>query len=116
MRRRGRTGKIAPAGTSPAIFDFVERGMASRQIVHSAVVGLIALGASGAALADEKGKEKCYGIAKAGQNDCANATNTHSCAGLAKKDNDPAEWKYVSKGTCGKAGGRTQPPAKKKKA
>ena len=90
--------------------------MASRQLVHSAVIGLIALGASGGALADDKGKEKCYGIAKAGQNDCANATNTHSCAGLAKKDNDPAEWKYVAKGSCEKAGGRTQPPPAKRKS
>ena len=51
-------------------------------------------------------KEKCYGIAKAGQNDCATATGSHSCAGQAKVDKDPAEWKYVAKGTCEKAGGK----------
>ncbi len=57
--------------------------------------------------AADKDKEKCYGVAKAGQNDCASATGSHSCAGQAKKDNDPAEWKYVAKGTCEKMGGKT---------
>lgn len=51
-------------------------------------------------------KEKCFGVAKAGQNDCASVTGTHSCAGQAKKDNDPMEWKYVAKGTCEKMGGK----------
>jgi uncharacterized membrane protein len=45
-------------------------------------------------------KEKCFGIAKAGQNDCASQTGGHSCAGQAKVDNDKGEWKYVAKGTC----------------
>jgi uncharacterized membrane protein len=52
--------------------------------------------------------EKCYGIAKAGQNDCATAT--HGCAGMATADKDPAEWKSVPKGTCEKAGGKLAPP------
>jgi uncharacterized membrane protein len=50
------------------------------------------------AMAQEK--EKCYGIAKAGQNDCANLAGTHSCAGQSKVDMDKGEWKYVAKGTC----------------
>ncbi|MES2935079.1 MAG: DUF2282 domain-containing protein [Pseudomonadota bacterium] len=52
-------------------------------------------------------KEKCYGVAKAGKNDCATATGSHSCAGQSKVDNDVNEWKYVAKGTCEKAGGKT---------
>ena len=56
-------------------------------------------------------KEKCFGIAKVGQNDCASVMGTHSCAGQAKKDMDPNEWKYVAKGTCAKAGGTTAMPA-----
>ena len=48
----------------------------------------------------KKGFEKCTGIAKAGQNDCA--ANSHSCAGKAKKDGDPKEWLYVPTGTCNK--------------
>lgn len=45
-------------------------------------------------------KEKCFGIAKAGQNDCASVTGTHSCAGQSKVDMDKMEWKYVAKGSC----------------
>lgn len=56
---------------------------------------------------DKADKEKCYGVAKAGQNDCASATGTHSCAGQAKTDNAKDEWKYVAKGTCAKLGGTT---------
>lgn len=52
-------------------------------------------------------KEKCFGIAKAGANDCATATGSHSCAGQGKVDKDVHEWKYVAKGTCEKAGGKT---------
>ncbi|MBB5189775.1 putative membrane protein [Silvimonas terrae] len=50
--------------------------------------------------------EKCYGIAKAGQNDCAG--NGHACAGQAKKDMDAGDWKYVPAGTCEKMGGMTK--------
>jgi uncharacterized membrane protein len=45
-------------------------------------------------------KEKCFGIAKAGQNDCASISGAHSCAGQSKMDMDKMEWKYVAKGTC----------------
>jgi len=52
--------------------------------------------------------EKCYGIAKAGLNDCQTAT--HSCAGTSTKDMDKASWIYVPAGTCAKiAGGSNQP-------
>ncbi|MEO0062279.1 MAG: hypothetical protein RLZZ08_839 [Pseudomonadota bacterium] len=54
--------------------------------------------------------EKCYGIAKAGQNDCASKNGSHSCAGQAKKDNDPNDWKKVPAGTCQKMGGKTASP------
>jgi len=83
-----------------------------RKLIQSALAGLVAVGLNPAASAqDSKGdKEKCYGVAKAGQNDCGTAT--HTCAGKAKKDNAPEEWKYVPKGTCEKAGGKKQPPGK----
>ncbi len=54
--------------------------------------------------------EKCYGIAKAGQNDCQTATS--SCAGTAKKDNLPDAWKYVPAGTCLKMAGGSLTPKK----
>jgi uncharacterized membrane protein len=43
--------------------------------------------------------EKCYGISKAGENDCA-ASGNNTCAGTAKVDYDIAAWKLVPKGTC----------------
>jgi uncharacterized membrane protein len=44
--------------------------------------------------------EKCYGVAKAGKNDCQ--TNTSSCAGTSKKDAQADAWIAVPKGTCDK--------------
>ena len=43
--------------------------------------------------------DKCYGISKAGHNDCAAGAGT-SCAGSAKRDYAGNAWKYVAKGTC----------------
>ena len=64
----------------------------------------------------KSGQEKCYGVAKAGQNDCSSADGSHSCAGQATVDKDKNEWKHVAKGTCVKAGGKleekTAPAAK----
>jgi uncharacterized membrane protein len=48
---------------------------------------------------EKPGKEKCYGVALKGQNDCAAGAGT-SCAGTSKVDYDRAAWKYVPKGTC----------------
>ncbi len=57
-------------------------------------------------------KEKCFGIAKAGQNDCASINGVHSCAGQSKVDMDKTEWKYVAKGTCKDLKGLTAAEAK----
>lgn len=59
------------------------------------------------------GKEKCYGISLAGQNDCGNLAGTHSCAGQAEVDYDPGEWKLVAKGSCKDMGGMLKAEAKK---
>ncbi|HEX4944109.1 MAG TPA: DUF2282 domain-containing protein [Usitatibacteraceae bacterium] len=85
-----------------------------RALIRSALAGVIAIGLGQAQAVNAadgepaQGREKCYGIAKAGQNDCGTAT--HSCAGKSKKDNAPDEWKYVAKGTCEKVGGKLKPP------
>jgi uncharacterized membrane protein len=79
-------------------------------LIAAALATMCAASAGSAAAADDK--EKCYGVAKAGQNDCAPSDGTHSCAGQAKTDNGATEWKYVAKGTCEKTGGKTKPPAK----
>lgn len=88
--------------------------MNQRLIVSSALASVLALGVLQSAAADEKAKEKCYGIAKAGQNDCANLSGTHSCAGQSKEDNGAGEWKYVAKGTCKDMKGMTADEAKAK--
>ena len=52
--------------------------------------------------------EKCFGVVKAGQNDCFSPN--HSCGGTSRKDDDPQSWIYVPAGTCEKiAGGSTSP-------
>ena len=62
-------------------------------------LALIAAQAAPAATDDSAGKEKCYGIALKGQNDCAAGPGT-TCAGTSKVDYDGAHWKFVAKGTC----------------
>ena len=86
--------------------------MNHRLVVSSALASVLALGLAGTAVAQDKAKEKCYGIAKAGQNDCANLSGTHSCAGQSKVDMGKDEWKYVAKGTCKTMNGQTADEAK----
>jgi uncharacterized membrane protein len=94
--------------------------MNHRLVVSSALASVMALGLmAGAGAASHAAKpatdkEKCYGIAKAGQNDCANLAGTHSCAGQSKVDNDPGEWKYAAKGTCKDMKGMSAEEAKAK--
>jgi uncharacterized membrane protein len=83
-------------------------------IVSSALASVLALGLAGNVAAQDKSKEKCFGIAKAGQNDCMNLSGTHSCAGQNKVDNDPGEWKLVPKGTCAEMKGISEADAKAK--
>jgi len=82
--------------------------------IQAAVAGLLALGfaatVSSQPVAPDSSKDKCYGVAKAGQNDCA--AGKHACAGQSTVDNDPLSWKYVAKGTCEKIGGSMKAPAK----
>jgi uncharacterized membrane protein len=75
----------------------------SRQALIAAALAGLATGAINAAHAEQK--VQCYGIAKAGQNDCASKTGVHGCAGEAKVDNDKGDFKNVPKGTCKKMGG-----------
>lgn len=65
--------------------------------------------AAGAALttpaaAADGAKEKCYGVALKGKNDCAAGPGT-SCAGTSTTDYQGNAWKYVAKGSCVKMGG-----------
>ena len=87
--------------------------MNTHLIASSALASVLAMGLLSAAhAADEKGKEKCYGVAKAGANDCANLSGTHSCAGQSKNAMGADEWNYVAKGTCAQKGGKSADEAK----
>ena len=82
--------------------------MDQRLVVSSALASVLAMGlVSAATAADAPAKEKCYGVAKAGQNDCANLSGSHTCAGQAKAEKGVDEWVYVKAGTCKKMGGLT---------
>jgi uncharacterized membrane protein len=55
--------------------------------------------------------ERCYGVAKAGKNDCA-STGNNSCAGTSKVNADPRAWMYVPEGHCDRlVGGAAKPKA-----
>lgn len=86
--------------------------MNTRSLVSAAAAGLlttlwVTTPVSAQDMPQGKGKEKCYGVAKAGQNDCANLSGSHSCAGQSKVANSMDEWKYVAKGTCAAMNGKT---------
>ena len=94
--------------------------MATTKSINTLIAGAIVLSAAAmtmnpAMAGPGAGKEKCYGVVKAGMNGCGNAQGTHSCAGQATTDGDWGEWVAVPKGLCDKlANGSTKPmdPAK----
>ena len=71
--------------------------MNAKLIANLALSAALAVGAStlaSQAQAAPAGKMvKCYGVSKAGKNDCGGSK--HSCAGQAKVDNDPHSWVYT---------------------
>jgi uncharacterized membrane protein len=84
-------------------------------MIASAIAGLLSLPAIVTA-ADKPivhcfERERCYGVVKAGQNDCATAAS--SCAGTSKQDYQKDAWVYLPKGTCGKLGGSIKPGVSK---
>ena len=77
-------------------------------LLTTAIGSLIALGLTStgtASAADAPKMEKCFGISKAGKNDCQ--TSNSACAGSATKDSQKDAWIYVPKGTCDKIVGAT---------
>jgi len=87
----------------------------SKQAKTGMIAGAVALAIAGAtsakAAAPDADKEKCYGVAKAGQNDCADSMKTHSCMGNAKTDGDKNEWIALPAGVCEKLVGGSLAPA-----
>ncbi len=85
----------------------------TRLLVASAIVAALALplvanGQGGPAPKPKFEAEKCYGIARAGKNDCQ--TTNSSCAGTSKRDTQGDAWVYMPKGSCEKiVNGSLQP-------
>lgn len=80
-----------------------------KTIVGATLAGVLALGLVGQALgAEAKEGEKCYGVSKAGKNDCQTAAS--ACAGSSKEDGDPSAFLYLPKGTCEKIMGGNLTP------
>ena len=76
--------------------------MTKKTVSAAIVAGAVATALAGMAFpgqAHAEGKEKCYGVSLAGQNDCAAGPGT-SCAGTSKVDYQGNAWKLVPKGTC----------------
>jgi uncharacterized membrane protein len=78
-------------------------------ILAAAVSSLLALTTSAFA-ADDAKLEKCYGVAKAGKNDCAGGA--HACAGQSSKDGSTKEFIELPKGTCQRIVGGSLTPGK----
>jgi len=82
----------------------------SQLLIASAVAAALAMPYTVGAQPAPKPKyeaEKCYGVAKAGKNDCA--ANGHACAGQSKTNADAKEWVKVPAGTCDRiVGGNTK--------
>lgn len=83
-----------------------------KQILAAAAIATVIGFAAAPAVAMDKegmnkeGMEKCYGVVKAGKNDCG--ANGHSCAAQAATDGDKKEWVMVPTGLCDKlVGGST---------
>lgn len=83
-----------------------------KAVTASLVAGAVSLAAFGAhdANASKGDKEKCYGVVKAGHNDCGDAAGKHSCMGNASVDGSGQDWVAVPEGLCEKlVGGSTEP-------
>jgi uncharacterized membrane protein len=75
--------------------------MKSSKLAVSAAIGsLIAMGTLVSLPAAAADSEKCFGVVKAGKNDCQ--TNTSACAGTSTSDHQGDAWVYVPKGLCEK--------------
>jgi uncharacterized membrane protein len=78
--------------------------MSKRALIVSALAAAVAapslvMAQGGPAPAPTFKAEKCYGLAKAGKNDCA-STGNNSCAGTSKVNADKKAWIYVPEGYC----------------
>ena len=86
-----------------------------KKITKATCAALIGAGLSLAAVQAQAASdmEKCYGIAKAGANDCGGKSTLHSCQGQSTKDADVNDWLMVPAGLCAKIAGGSSTPGDK---
>ena len=84
--------------------------MTSKTAILAAAVGSLCVLSGPLFAADQTNTEKCYGVSKAGKNDCAGAA--HACAAQSSKDGSGKEFIKVPKGTCERLVGGSLSPAK----
>ena len=86
----------------------------SKDALNALIAGAFAVSLAGAVSSvsfADTAQEKCYGVAKAGQNDCA--SKSHSCSGMSKTDGDGQDFIMLPEGVCAKlVGGSTEPKDK----
>jgi len=77
-------------------------------VAFSLAIGAALTLAAAPAAAQSMDKEKCFGVAMKGKNDCAAGAGT-TCAGTSKMDHQGNSWSFVPKGTCEKTMSSTSP-------
>ncbi len=73
--------------------------MNNTAFIAAGVLAALTAAAQAEPVAPQEGKEKCYGVALAGKNDCAAGPGT-SCAGTSRANYQGDAWKYVDAGSC----------------
>jgi uncharacterized membrane protein len=84
--------------------------MTSKTAILAAAVSSLFVLTTAALAADDSNSEKCYGVAKAGKNDCAGGA--HACAAQSTKDRSAKEFIKLPKGTCERIVGGSLTPSK----
>ena len=80
-----------------------------KTLISAAISGALALGTlSLSSTVNAEEKERCYGVAKAGHNDCQTANS--SCAGTSTMDNQGDAFVALPKGLCDKLASGTLEP------
>ncbi len=88
----------------------------NKKALNTLLAGAVAVSALGAGASQameakaKEGQEKCYGVVKAGMNNCGAADKSHGCATMAKEDGSGVEWIYLPTGTCEKLVGGSLTP------
>ncbi len=99
---------------------FTSQRLFSQCLLQASLASILAMECSAAPLGDQVPGvnvewEKCYGIAKMGENDCSSLNGSHLCSSKSLADNDPNEYIWVPKDSCSRIVNGTSFESKKSK-